>query len=592
MSCSRNELRFWNTDYSSSTVKTVAQARKSTAKTAAPAAKATFHWFQWYWLLLGAFGISLIVFSSALVGGFVFDDYHLPFYRGAGNETNVGFWIGGVRPVLMLTYWANYLISRLHPLSYHLFNIAIHAANALFVFWILERVLELATFSGNRRRVALFGALCFLVHPLQTESVDYVAGRSELVAAFFFAACWLVFLKGFEKKTSLPAALGIGLLGGLAVLGKESAMTFPAVLLATDLYWGKESAMASVRRHIWLYVVFVFGALAAAPRVIRLVASPDILGGGVNPLLYALSECRAIVYYIRLFLLPIGQNGDWQMLLYRSLTDGAALVYLVGVLGLLAAVVLTFRSNKLVSFGLLLFLVMLSPTSSFMPIKDVLAERRMYLPIVGLIIALIGIASRVRIKAEHLRWATAAALAAFAIVSWNRSEVWTSDYQFWRDSAEKNYSNSRAHYGLGTAMFRAGDCAGAIRELKIASSQEQPDDRMRWNLAEAYQCVKQPEEALRMLKLIPEKVRTSAMFVKIGFLEASSGNAADALDAFDRAIALDAGNADAWAYRGLAKVAIQDSKGASADLRHALGIDSSNETALRGMGLLGKTSQQ
>jgi len=555
-------------------------------------AKPAFRWFQWYWLLAGAFGIALIVFSPALTGSFVFDDYHLPFYAGAGNETNVRFWIGGVRPVLMLTYWANYLISGLHPLSYHLFNIAIHAANALFVFWILERVLGLAAYSGDRRRAALFGALCFLVHPLQTESVDYVAGRSELVAAFFFAACWFTFLNGFEKKTSLLAALGISFLGGLAVLGKESAMTFPAVLLATDLYWGKESTTASVRRHIWLYAVFACGALFAAPYAIRLVASPDILGGNANPLLYALSECRAIVYYVRLFVLPIGQNGDWQMLLYRSLTDGAALAYLVAVLGLLVAIVFTFRRNKLISFGLLLFLVMLSPTSSFMPIKDVLAERRMYLPSVGLIIALIGVASRVRIKVGHLRWAGAAALVCLAVVSWNRSQVWVSDYQFWRDSAEKNYSNTRAHYGLGTAMLKARDCAGAVRELKVAFSQEPPTEHMRWDLGEAYICAKQPEEALRVFRSIAEKSPTAAVFVRVGYLEASSGDVTSALDAFDHAIALDAGNADAWAYRGLAKVAIQDSNGASADLRHALTIDSSNEIALKGMGLLGKTSQQ
>jgi tetratricopeptide (TPR) repeat protein len=575
--------------------KTAPQLRKTVAKTAArnvaPAAKTGPDWFQWYWLLLGAFGISLIVFNVALTGGFVFDDYHLPFYGGLGNETNVRFWVGGVRPVLMVTYWANFLISRLNPLSYHVFNIAIHAANAVLVFGILGRVLELAGFSGNRRRAALFGALCFLVHPLQTESVDYIAGRSELVAGFFFAACWLVFLKGFENKTSVLAALGISFLGGLAVLSKESAMTFPAVLLATDLYWAKDSVMASVRRHIWLYACFGCGVVAATPYVIRLVASPDILGGGANPFLYALSECRAIIYYVRLFVIPAGQNGDWQMALYRSWADGSAIAYLILIVGLLAAIAYTLRRNRLVSFGLLLFIVMLSPTSSFMPIKDVMAERRMYLPIVGLIIAVIGAASRVRVRAEHLRWAAAAALVCFAIVCWSRSQVWVSDYYFWQDSVEKNYSNTRAHYGLGTAMFKAGDCNGAIRELKIAVNQAPPTDHMRWDLAEAYRCANQPEEALRMFQLLAATAPTSKVFVKIGFLEASSGNVSNALEAFDRAIALDGGNADAWAYRGLAKVAIPDPNGASADLRHALAINPSNETALKGMSLLGNAAQ-
>jgi len=541
---------------------------------------------------LGAFGIGLLVFSPSLTGGFVFDDYHLPFYEGAGNETNVRFWIGGVRPVLMVTYWANYLISGLHPLSYHLFNIAIHAVSAVLVFWILERILDLAAYKGDRRLAALFGALCFLIHPLQTESVDYIAGRSELVASFFFAACWLVFLRDFEKRTGFLASLGIAFLAGLAVLGKESAMTVPAVLLATDLYWGRESAVASMRRHLKIYLLFACGVVAATPLAIRLVASPDILGsGGASPLLYALTQCRAIIYYVRLFLFPIGQNGDWQMGLYRSLLDGAAIAYLIAVVALIAVIVYTFRRNRLVSFGLLLFLVMLSPTSSFMPIKDVLAERRTYLPNVGLIIALIGVAPMIRITTKHLRWAAAAALACLTFVTWNRSQVWVSDYNFWRDSAEKNSSNLRAHYGLGVALLKMRNCAGAARELKIASREEAPNDNIRWDLAEAYQCAKQPEAALALLKSMAAKEPTSAVFAKIGYLEASSGNTTNAFEALDRAIALDAGNADAWAYRGIAKYALQDSSGAQDDLRHALAIDPWNEAARSGMRILSKATQ-
>src|SRR5207302_3656912 len=91
----------------------------------------------------------------------------------------------------------------------------------------------------NMRSLSLFGAGLFLLHPLQSESVAYIAGRSELVSGFFLFGAWLVFLNQFDSKTSFASAAKILLLGGAAVLGKESAISLPGLLLITDLYWNR-----------------------------------------------------------------------------------------------------------------------------------------------------------------------------------------------------------------------------------------------------------------------------------------------------------------------------------------------------------------
>src|SRR6185312_4265184 len=98
-------------------------------------------------------------------------------------------------------------------------------------------LLELARIPRNTFLISLFGAALFLLHPLQTESVAYVAGRSELVSGFFLLSAWLVFVKHIENETKLATALIILLLAAAAVLGKESAISLPAVLLLTDWYW-------------------------------------------------------------------------------------------------------------------------------------------------------------------------------------------------------------------------------------------------------------------------------------------------------------------------------------------------------------------
>src|SRR3569833_4133283 len=87
---------------------------------------ASQHWLA----LFGAASVlSLLVFHPALNAPFVFDDLHLPFSDPHAASGGPGFWIGGVRPVLMLTYWVNFLISGTHPLSYRLLHIGFHAAH-------------------------------------------------------------------------------------------------------------------------------------------------------------------------------------------------------------------------------------------------------------------------------------------------------------------------------------------------------------------------------------------------------------------------------------------------------------------------------
>src|SRR5215472_3345395 len=129
---------------------------------------------------LGGFTVSLFVFGPALNGSFVFDDYHLPFTDAAAQDASPIYWLGGVRPLASATYWLNFLMSGTQPLSYHLLSVFLHAIAATLVFFVLNRVLGLAGVKDAGWRWPLFGAAVFLVHPLQTESVDYIAGRPEI----------------------------------------------------------------------------------------------------------------------------------------------------------------------------------------------------------------------------------------------------------------------------------------------------------------------------------------------------------------------------------------------------------------------------
>jgi tetratricopeptide (TPR) repeat protein len=565
-----------------------ARVRQNPAKVsvASPAARP----WKWIWLLLSGLALTLFAFGPSLDAGFIFDDYHLPFADPHAGEMSARFWIGGVRPMLIATYWANFLISGAKPVPYHAFNLILHACTAVLVFFVFDRLLDLAGVKETRRWYALFGAALYLVHPLQTESVDYVAGRSEEVAGFFFFAAWLAFLKSFESETHFGTVAAVLVLAGAAVLGKESAISLPAVLIATDFYFAKNGLLPQLRRRLKLYIPFVLGAIAGAAFILRGLSSTSAVGAssGASPLSYALTQCRVIPLYIRLFLIPVGQNGDWQLPFFHSLGADGAWFYALLMAMLLAAVAWLYRRDRMTSFGLLFFLLTLAPTSSVIPIKDALAERRMYVPIAGLILTTLAVLlrARVNVNSPAVRFAGIAVLAAASVLSWRRSEVWQSEASFWRDAAQKNPANARAYYGLGVALTKQGDCLRAISAFETARAKDPKNPELLWDLATDYECIKKPELAVSLLRTFVAMRPGADAYDRIAYLEGTLGHVSPAMEAIDSALRLDPNDPTAYAYRGLAKIALNDPAGADADFRHALDLDPHNATATKGLATL------
>src|SRR5262249_8980426 len=149
---------------------------------------------------LGAFFLiflALEVYSPALDGPFVFDDTYLPFMAPGFRQ-----WFG-VRPLLMLSFWINFQWTGLEPYSYHVLNVLFHSINSVLVFFIVRRLLEWEHVDRRLRdTIAGFSAGLFLLHPVQTESVAYVASRSETLSLIFFFGGYLVFLYRKERKVT------------------------------------------------------------------------------------------------------------------------------------------------------------------------------------------------------------------------------------------------------------------------------------------------------------------------------------------------------------------------------------------------------
>jgi tetratricopeptide (TPR) repeat protein len=220
------------------------------------------------------------------------------------------------------------------------------------------------------------------------------------------------------------------------------------------------------------------------------------------------------------------------------------------------------------------------------PIKDALAERRMYVPIVGLILATIALALRLRVSTDTLKPIGVGIVACVAFLCWHRSEVWVSDVTFWRDSAIKNPANARAYYGLGVALMKSQKCAAAIPEFAAARSRDPGNYELVWDLASAYDCNRQPEQAVPLLRSYAVARPSAGNYNRLAQVEASLGHTSQAMEAIGNALRLDPNNATSLAYRGLTKLALNDYSGADEDFQRALELEPGNKTAQHGLDII------
>jgi tetratricopeptide (TPR) repeat protein len=559
-------------------------------KSAKAESTATSSWI-WYAAALVAVAALLWAYSPAIHTGFLFDDSKQQFATSSASDP-LGSWIGPVRPLLMFSYFINTRISLQDTSSYHLFNILIHAITGILVFLVIRRLMEWAgAGETSRTPFAAFGAFLFLLHPLQTESVAYISGRSESLCGLFGCASLAAFLYRRTTAISWAGVATVVLLFGAAVLTKEQAVVLPVVFVLTDIWWNPDSPLRSVRANWKLYVVLAAGAVGGVGlfwKMILGVGTGGSAGFGMKDLTwyqYLFTEFRAIFAYLFNFLLPIRLNVDWDFPISRSLFDRGAIFGLIGLLALAALAWKYRRSFPLAGYGYFLFLVLLAPTSSILPIKDPIADRRMYLPVLGLILIAIDFLRRLKVERKVLATGAAALIVAATVATHARAEVWSDPILLWQDTALKSPNKVRAHFQLAFAYFDQGRYDLAVAEFEKTASREPPttDLLVDWGLA--YDGLNQPEKALEKFRQAAAIEPTAHVYTQIGYILAKRAAWKEAMEAFDTAQKLDPNFAITYMYKGQVRLATEEPAAAVAEFQHALALDPTLAVARQGLGM-------
>ncbi len=430
-------------------------------------------------------------YLNALQGSFQFDDYNVIVDNPAVHSW--GAFLAdaahGIRPVLKLSYTLNWLAGP-GPFGFHLVNIAVHAANTLLVYALALRLTRPKDGDAPAPKesfgtAALFAALLFAVHPVQTEAVTYLCGRSVSLMAFFYLASILAYDHGARGGSRLVAWLVSPALFLLAVLTRETALTLPAALALWEAARGDGSSAREIARRQaphWILLGLLVFWIAIHP------AAADLYLYGLTRRSVGdnlLTQVNGVAYLVSRLLLPHRLNIDpdlpglskWS----PALAAEAALLASLCALGVLAL-----RRRPLAGFGLLWFFLQLLPTNSIIPRLDVANERHLYLAGWGLFLAAGGVLAEAwRAKpgaARAARAAMAAAVVAAALLTVLRNEDYRSEVSLWRQTARVSPGKARVHNNLGYAYQLAGERENAARAYEEALRLDPDFRKARGNL--------------------------------------------------------------------------------------------------------------
>ncbi|HTY13329.1 MAG TPA: tetratricopeptide repeat protein [Candidatus Omnitrophota bacterium] len=352
-------------------------------------------------------------------------------------------------PLVLLNYALEYRFFGFNPFVYHLTNYALHLANTVLVFFLIELL-------GAGALVSLLVALCFGIHPMHVESVAWLAERKDVLYSAFYLGALIAYLNskqgGGRKFSFLTMILFV-----LSLLSKPMALTLPFVLLLLDWYLDKKFDFKRVTEK-WSYFILlaVFGAIMVWAHYYSQTIEPVPVFTLLNRALFV---CYGIVFYLAKLFVPIRLSNYYP--LPADPRGVLPVIYYFAPLVLLAmaaGVAFSLKRTRKAAFGAGFFLIAIFPVLQIMPVGvGVLADRYTYISSIGLFYIIIDAAVSWWSKRPEFRTAgmvTFVLIAgALAVLSFQRAMVWRDGMSLWNDVLKKYPGCALAYYNRGEEYF-------------------------------------------------------------------------------------------------------------------------------------------
>jgi tetratricopeptide (TPR) repeat protein len=515
------------------------------------------------------------LYFNSLNNTFIFDDFAMivenPFIQ---HLEDIPLFLKGLtvftnwyRALPTLTFAINYHFHGINTFGYHIVNLIIHILSGILVYLISRHLFGLVSTENQafetrgkrgRKKIdlsALFTALIFVSHPVQVNTVTYIVQRYEGLSSFFYLLSFFLFIKmslsqGTAKKSYF---IGTGIIFLFVVFSKETGFTLPIILILFDLLFICRNWIA-IKKRLMIYVG-IFSPLLLFFFFLMRGGLFEILSREKHfwtPWQNLLTQSNVIIQYMKLLLLPLPQwlNIDHDFPLSKSLFQYPTFISVAVILCLLILAVILIKRNKLISFAIFFFFIFLAPTSTLIPIWDIMVEYRLYLPLLSYALILtLGLhylhkvlASRYSPKISYtiIYGVSILILASYSLETIERNKIFSNELTLWSDALEKSPDKLRTKINAVSAFHRYGRHDEAIAV------------------------------ALEALKKDPHNPE---MYNKLGISYMYKGEYDKAIEALRTSIQMDSDNAKPRNNLGVVYLAMKEFDQAIAEFKQALSIN-------------------
>ena len=486
-------------------------------------------------------------------------------------------------PLTMLSYWVDYQIWRLTPFGFHFTNVVLHFLNTLLVLWFLK------LFHKNWS-IAFATALFFAIHPVQIESVVWIAERKNLLSTFFFFWALITYwnaVKGESPPKKQNKFLIFSLIFYAAgVWSKPSVVIFLPIIFSVNFFLLNRSF--EFKKRWWFYGLTIL--MAVLSTIITIfgtavdVEKYKFHGGsyGINLLIMIPVFWR----YVGLLLFPYKQNILYSSLKFNSFFNSQVLGSAMGLIFFaLAFFVLYKKGRKAICFWLSWFVISLLPVSNLLaPLPSIMNDRYLYIPIIGFFTAFFLILSQI---SDDLLFSRATKVSRavtsvvifllafpFLILSIQRLPNWKDSTSLWTSAVERaTRMDPRIFYFSGVNQIDSGHYEQAIELLKKSLQLDTTTDA-RLALGTAYVAAEKYDLAeIYLKKVIEIDPKRAGAYDQLGAVYRKIHKFKEAENMFKKALLLQSRNAVIYNNYALLKMDLGRTEEARQNWERALELD-------------------
>jgi len=522
---------------------------------------------QSIWILL-MLVCCVITYSNHFHNDFHFDDFHtivnnayirdihnMPLFFKDGSTSSVLPANQSYRPVVTASLAVDYWLGGGYNLVFfHLTNFLLLLLQGIGMVYLFRKIFDIAKPNANNIYFAIAASSWYLLHPAMAETVNYIIARSDMISTVFVVVSFLLYIYSpFCRKT------GLYLIGAvIGALAKPTAVMFAPLLFFYILFFEEGLSFTDVFKRVnmgrtgrvILRSAAAFVVCAVIYEITDKLTPRTWVPGGHSPLQYLITQPFVILHYFYMFFCPVQLSVDTDWTLLNNAWDIRFFAGCAFILAMIVIAFITARKQQLrpISFGICWFFMALLPTSSIVPLAEVLNDHRMYFPFIGLMISVVwalrlAIDRYLPVYRKTIITVFILMLCCYAYGTWQRNRVWHSEESLWHDATAKSPGNGRAWMNYGVAQMANNELKGAEESFTKAKASMPGYDLVYVNLAVLKQTENDTAKAEQFFKTaIAKNSNDSDPWYFYGRFLNNQDRFSEAVNCMKRAMAISPGN--------------------------------------------------